>query len=108
MGESWHLPVFFTQVYLEDMGHAICAFQIKKDQKKFDSWRFFQYNEDNIKPGKSWQMTCPSPTDKRERYIEVDDCVLGFHAAGCNTVAAWILDRETCEPRPCKPKGGPV
>ena len=96
--ESFDLPVFLASTYTYHalFAHSICAFQIRKDQKDFNSWRFFQYTNDNIKPG-NWQMPCNYEGD--EVYVNVKK-LINFDCGGynSNTIAKWKIDKDTCEP----------
>jgi len=96
-GESFGLPVVIFCAYTTSAlyGHGGCALQIRKDQKDFNSWRFFQYTNDNIKPG-DWQMPCYSGG---EMYVRVErptllDCFRIEYAL----IAKWKIDKDTCEP----------
>lgn len=50
---SFNLPVY--TVYVANFYHEICAIQISSDINDFNSYRFFQYANTNIRPG-NWQM----------------------------------------------------
>ena len=76
----------------------MCAFQIREDQKDFKSWRFFQYRDDNIKPG-SWQMPC-SYNEKEIHVHVVRPSSLSCGGYGYDTIAKWVIDKDTCEPIP--------
>ena len=49
-GQRFYLPVYPTSA-CDD--HMICALQLDPDIHKLDSWVFFQYFENNIRPGSS-------------------------------------------------------
>jgi len=95
--ESFDLPVFLVGVYAysSSFGHSICAFQIRKKQKDFNSYRFFQYCDDNIKPG-NWQMPCSY--NEAEIYVHVvRPATLSCGGYNYDTIAEWKIDKDTCE-----------
>jgi len=98
--ESYDLPVYICSIVTSGpgYGHAVCAFQIKKDPKDFNSWRFFQWTSDNIKPGDS-QMPCHWGGKTIHIYI---DKPKRMSCGGCTieNIAKWYIDKETCEPVP--------
>ena len=98
--ESYDLPVYLCSVVTmgSGFGHSICAFQIKKNPKDFSSWRFFQYTDDNIKPG-NWQMPCHA--NGKTIHIFINRPIgLGCHGYSAERIAKWYIDKETCEPVP--------
>ena len=54
-GKSWNLPVYHVSVYNASYGHAINVFLLESDRDNWNSWRFFQYTNSDIKLG-NWQM----------------------------------------------------
>ena len=99
--ESYDLPVYPCTVSTAGpgFGHGICAFQIRKDQGDFNSWRFFQYTNDNIKPG-DWQMPCSK--DGKTIYVRINEPT-NMSCGGYvvkKYIAKWYIDKETCEPVP--------
>jgi len=98
--ESFDLPVFLANVHTHGtgFGHAVCAFQIRKDQKDFNSWRFFQYGNDNIKPG-NWQMPCSYKGEEIHVHV-VRALSLSCSGYGYDSIAKWKIDKDTCEPVP--------
>jgi len=99
--ESYDLPVYICNVYTEGpgFGHAIAAFQIRKDPKDFNSWRFFQYSKPNIEPG-DWNMPCSY--DGKTIYVNIAEPIRMNGCGGCSIklIAKWRIDKETCEPVP--------
>ena len=49
----YNLPAYI--VSLDNPWHAVVAIQIGEDVREFSSWRFFQYDNNDILPG-DWQM----------------------------------------------------
>ncbi len=96
-GNCFGLPVYPVSVIATagpSFGHAICAFQIKNDVNDFNSWRFFQYEDSNIKPG-NYQMPCGSG---RTVFVQVCD-VYSIDCGGYSydIKAKWIFT-DNCIP----------
>jgi len=99
--ESYDLPVYPCSVVTigPGFGHGICAFQIKKNPKDFSSWRFFQYTNDNIKPG-NWQMPCHANGNTIHIRINMPSKLWCHGYVVKYEIAKWYIDKETCEPVP--------
>lgn len=100
--ESYDLPVFPVSVVTmgPGYGHAICAIQIKKNKKDFNSWRFFQYSNANIKIG-DWQMPCKYTYQGEEKAIYVcinEPILLSCGGYSSNRIVKWNIDLVTCKP----------
>lgn len=86
--DCFWLPCYTVGVDKVGFGHEICALQIGEDITDFDSWVFFQYGDDDIKPGNR-QM--PYGVDVTiEDIYNLDSC----HGLGANTIAGWHIDDE--------------
>lgn len=88
------LPVHPAAVRGKHWGHSIVALQIKRDIKNFNSWRFFQYDDFQIKPG-NWQMPCGvaayDTMVKVERITAIDECGCGYYHT---VIAKWRIDTK--------------
>jgi len=107
VGESFNLPICTVSVISTEpvegniyYGHNICSFQIKSDKTKFDSWRFFQYSDDNITPCSN-QMPCTyynkDITLKVRVYEYTDSTIISQCGAvlyNMDLVASWLVNKD--------------
>jgi len=77
---GWNKPIYFGSVTnnSRSFGHAICAEYLGGDKTDFNNWKFFQYDDLDIKPG-DWQMPCG--TDEEDTSVNLWK-VTGFSSCG--------------------------
>ena len=67
---GWNKPIYFAGVTnnSRSFGHAICAEHLGGDVTNFNNWKFFQYDDLDIKPD-DWQM--PRGTDEENTKVNI-------------------------------------
>jgi len=69
--DVFNLDVYIGRVTNQQTGHfhAICAQYLGGDVRSTSSWRFFQYNNSNILPGRDWQI--PAGVQAEDTKLEI-------------------------------------
>ncbi len=102
-GTCFDLPVYFASIVSTagssiDFAHSICAIQIKEDSNSFNSWRFFQYDNSNIKPG-NWQIPCGNGITIRVTINKLT--YLECNGYSCYIKAVWFFTNSCCPSPTC-------
>jgi len=99
--ECFGLPVYLSLVRMTKPGvgftHSVCALQMGNDVSKMSNWRFFQFTNENIKPGDP-QMPC-TYNDIPMRVSVINISHLSCGSYGYDTVVEWGLNAD-CAVKP--------
>jgi len=63
-------------------GHAICAEHLGGDVRNFNNWKFFQYDNLNIKSPDDLHMPCG--TEQENAKVEIHEVTTGTHDPNCS------------------------
>ncbi len=89
-------PIYIAAVVNNSLsfGHAICAEHLGGDFQDFNNWKFFQYDNLDIKPG-DWQM--PYGTDVENTKVEINRVRVIFSCGGSMSgedVVCFEIDKD--------------
>ena len=93
---GWNKPIYHAAVTnnSRSFGHSICAEYLGGDVTNFNNWKFFQYDNLDIKPG-DWQMPCG--TDEENTKVIIRKITRIEHCGGKiggDPVACFEIDKN--------------
>lgn len=96
--QIFNLDVYIGRVTNHQTGfwHAICAQYLGGDMRIITNWRFFQYYNTNIPPGRDWQIPAGVQAENTKLEIlevrDIPDC--GHYTEVPTAVAIYMIDPQ--------------